>query len=350
VSDRPGLVLPRELPAGPAPDSGPRSRVLRTRALGALLLVALLVALRVAAPGSVDLAPALQDFLTLAISVLVESLPFVILGIAVSVVVQVWLPQSWLFAVLPRNPVLRRSALSLLGVLLPVCECGNVPLARGLLVRGLTVPDALTFLLAAPLLNPVTIIVTYQAFGFSDGILLWRVVGGFVIANLVGWLFSRHPAPEDLLLGRFRATCSPADHGHGPRSGRDEALGLFRTETGAMLPALVVGAAAAGAIQAFVSRDLLLVLGQHPLWSVLALIALAFVIAICSTVDAFFILSLGSSFTPGAVVAFLLFGPMIDVKMVVLLSTTFTRHALVVLTTVVALMCAAAGLAVNLAL
>ena len=345
MTTRPHPVLPREAPAGPAPASP-----LRARAGAALLLVVLLVAVRVAAPESLDLGPALQDFVTLAISVLVESLPFVILGIAISVVVQVWLPQSWLFALLPRTPALRRAALSLLGVLLPVCECGNVPLARGLLVRGLSVPDALTFLLAAPLLNPVTIIVTYQAFGFSDGILLWRVVGGFVIANAVGWLFSRHPQPDDLLLGRFRATCSTADHRHGPRSGRDEAVSLFRTETSAMLPALVVGAAAAGAIQAFVSRDLLLVLGQHPLWSVLALLVLAFVIAICSTVDAFFILSLGSSFTPGAIVAFLLFGPMIDVKMVVLLSTTFTRHALVLVTTVVALMCAAAGLAVNLAL
>ena len=65
-------------------------------------------------------------------------------------------------------------------------------------------PETITFLLAAPILNPITIVVTYQAFGFSDGILFWRVLGGFLIANFVGWLFSRHPRPEDLLIHSFR--------------------------------------------------------------------------------------------------------------------------------------------------
>ena len=78
------------------------------------------------------------------------------LGIGLSVVVQLWVPQRVLFRLLPRTPILRRGALSLLGVLFPVCECGNVPLARGLVVRGVAVPDAITFLLAAPILNPIT--------------------------------------------------------------------------------------------------------------------------------------------------------------------------------------------------
>ena len=112
---------------------------------------------------------------------------------------------------------------------------------------------------------------------------------------------------------------------------------MFAAEASAMLPALFVGAAVAGLIQVAVSRNLLLTLGQNPVWSVLALMGLAFVIAICSTVDAFFVLSLGSAFTPGAVVAFLVLGPMIDIKMLALLRTTFTAATLTVVTTVVAL-------------
>jgi uncharacterized protein len=271
------------------------------------------------------------------------------LGIGLSVAVQLWVPQRVLFGVLPRTPVLRRAALSLLGVMLPVCECGNVPLARGLVVRGVAVPDAITFLLAAPILNPITIVVTYQAFGFSDGILFCRVLGGFLIANLVGWLFSRHSRPEDLLTPRFQDSCRVHSHAHEQYRGV-QALRMFGAEMNAMLPALVVGCAVAGFIQVAVSRDLLLTLGQNPVWSVLALMGLAFVIAICSTVDAFFVLSLGSLFTPGAVVAFLVFGPMIDIKMLALLRTTFTASTLILLTTVVALLTAVMGLAVNLAL
>ncbi|WP_375432903.1 permease [uncultured Friedmanniella sp.] len=314
----------------------------------ALGLVLTLVALRAATSASHGLADALQDFLTLSISVVVESLPFVVLGVGLSAALQIWMPQSLFFALLPRRPLVRRAALSMLGVLLPVCECGNVPLARGLLVRGLSVADAMTFLLAAPILNPITIVVTYQAFGFSDGILFWRVVGGFAAANLVGFVFSRHQRPQELLTRQFQVTCQTHDHpAHEARP--VQALRLFAAETSAMLPALFVGAAAAGAIQVFVPRNLLLLLGQNPLWSVVALIVLAFVIAICSTVDAFFVLSLGSTFTPGAVIAFLLFGPMIDIKMIALLRTTFTPRTLAVLTTIVTLFVAAVGLAVNYA-
>jgi uncharacterized membrane protein YraQ (UPF0718 family) len=329
-------------------ERGAASGISVRRALFALVVVATLFAIRVTAPRELALGDALQDFITLSISVLIESLPFVMLGIGLSVVVQLWVPQWVLFRMLPRTPVLRRATLSLLGVLLPVCECGNVPLARGLVVRGIAVPDAITFLLAAPILNPITIVVTYQAFGFSDGILFWRVLGGFLIANLVGWLFSRHSRPEDLLTPRFQDSCKVHGHPHGQDKGV-QALRMYGAEMNAMLPALVVGCAVAGFIQVAVSRDLLLTLGQNPVWSVLALMGLAFVIAICSTVDAFFVLSLGSLFTPGAVVVFLVFGPMIDIKMLALLRTTFTASTLVLLTAVVALLTAVLGLAVNLA-
>src|SRR4029434_6990250 len=99
--------------------------------------------IRVTAPTEIGLSDALRDFFTLSISVLIESLPFVMLGIGLSVVVQLWVPQRVLFGMVHRTPVLRRGALSLFGVMLPVCECGNVPLARGLVARGIAVPDAI---------------------------------------------------------------------------------------------------------------------------------------------------------------------------------------------------------------
>ena len=115
-----------------------------------------------------------------------------------------------------------------------------------------------------------------------------------------------------------------------------------------MLPALVVGSAVAGAIQVGISRDILIALGSNPIWSVLALMGLAFIIAICSNVDAFFILSFGSTFMPGCIVAFLTFGAMVDLKMLVLLRTTFTSATLVRLTAVVGLCCMILGFGVNL--
>lgn len=336
-----------------APGGDPSGLRSRRLALGIGLLATLLL-IRILAPddGGLDLPNLAQDFVTLSLSVVVESLPFVFLGIVISIGVQLWVPPKVFARVLPRTPWLRRMALSLLGVFLPVCECGNVPLARGLVSRGFTVPEAMTFLFAAPILNPVTIITTYHAFGFDDGILVARILGGFLIANLLGWLYSRHPAPERLLTPSFAASCAldHARHGHG-RPSVDarirESLELFRRETSAMLPALFVGSGVAGAIQVAVSRDTLVALGSNPLLSVLALMALAFVVSICASVDAFFVLALGSTFMPGAIVAFLVFGPMIDIKMLALLRTTFTGRTLTVLTVLIGLASLVLGLVVN---
>jgi hypothetical protein len=287
-----------------------------------------------------------QDVITLALSLLIESLPFIVLGIALSIVVQVFVPTSWLESWLPKNPFARRAIVSLFGMFLPVCECGNVPLARGLLGRGYGVGDSVTFLFAAPIVNPVTIITTHQAFGFDDGILVWRLLAGYLIANLLGWLFSRHPNPRELLTTRFVRECAlPVSQRGGTRW--EKVGSLFVSESTALMPALIVGALIAGVIQVGVSREVLLALGTDPIISVLALIMLAFVISVCANVDAFFILPFAQTFLPGSIVAFLVFGPLIDIKMVALLRTTFTGRTITLMATVVGLCSLALGMVIN---
>ncbi len=289
-----------------------------------------------------------QDGLTLAISVLIEAMPFVMLGVVLAVVVQVWLPESTLQRVLPTRPALRRIVLSSLGMLIPVCECGNVPFARGLLQRGLSPADALTFLVAAPIVNPIVIITTHAAFGWSDGILVARILGGLIIANLLGWLFSRHPDPSSVLTDNFRMTCAVAAGAERHDSRTRRSLAQVVVELRAVMPALVIGSALAGAVQVLIPRTALVAIGSNPVLSIVAMILLAVTVAICSNVDAFFALSLASTFSPGSIVAFLVVGPIVDVKMLAMLRTTFTTRTLVIITTVVVLTGFAIGTAVNL--
>lgn len=295
--------------------------------------------------GQWSLPDRLQDWITLSLSVMIEALPFVMLGICIAIIVQVWLPAERLLTYLPQQPLLRRACLSLLGIALPVCECGNVPLARGLLAKGLTPSESLVFLLAAPVLNPVTIITTQQAFA-GDMTILWaRVFGGFAIANLVGWVYARRPA-EELLTNTFVASCQ-ADHVQ--QSKRVASLAIFRREVQAMLPALVVGAGLAGLVQVLVSREVLVSLGSQPVWSVIAMVALAFIVSICSNVDAFFALAFRQTFMTGALVSFLTFGPMIDIKMLSLLRTTYRPSVLLQVSALVGLASITLGLVVNYA-
>lgn len=327
----------------------------RTRGRGPLWLVAGLAAVLVLF--AVDaFAPSVfgealptraQDGITLALSVLLESLPFVALGVVLSVVVQVWVPAGVIERWMPRRAWARRAVLSLLGMLIPVCECGNVPFARGLMIRGFAVSDTLTFLVAAPIVNPIVILTTHAAFGFSDGVLVARLVGGYLIANLIGWLYSRHPDPDALLTDRFRASCDiPEGVARGTRMQRS--IAQFVVELRSVMPALVIGSALAGAVQVLVPRSALLAIGSDPALSIATMMLLAMIVSICSNVDAFFALSFASTFTPGSLVAFLLVGPLVDVKMLALLRTTFTTRVLVGMTVVVVVAAFAIGTVVNL--
>ena len=289
----------------------------------------------------------LQDLLALSISVIIESLPFVILGIVLSILVQVWVPDRWIRRILPGSTFLRRAMISFLGIFLPVCEGGNVPLARGLIVKGFTVSESMTFLLAAPIVNPITILTTGQAFGFDSWVFAARLVGGFAIANVIGWLFSKHPDQDSLLTERFAAECRLPDPHEHDQTRWQKSVELFTRESGVIMPALFIGSLIAGLVQVAVPRPVLLSLGSNPLWSILAMMALAFVISVCSNVDSFFILPFASTFMPGSIAVFLVFGPIIDIKMLTLMRTTVRARVLVQLTVIVGLLSALIELVVN---
>lgn len=291
-----------------------------------------------------------QDFITLSVSVIIEALPFVLLGIGLSILVQVWLPQTIFYKLIPKNRVLRRMVLSCLGMFLPVCECGNVPLARGLMVRGLTLGDSLTFLLAAPIINPVTIVTTHQAFGGDSTILVARLVGGLLIANIVGWLFDGYKKPEPLLTDEFAATCKKGHtHASEQHTKISRSLRLFSNEANVIMPALFVGSFVAGLVQVAIPRNVLLELGGHVVLSIVAMILLAFIVSICANVDAFFALAFANTFTTGSIVAFLVFGPIVDIKMLSLMRTSYKKRVLLAITAVTTLVSMVLGLVVNYA-
>src|SRR5919107_1952871 len=245
----------------------------------------------------------LQDFTTLALSIVVEALPFVILGALVSVIVRLFAPTERILRLLPKRPLLRRLSISLFGTLMPVCECGNVPVARGLVIRGLSVAESTTFLLAAPIINPVTLLATSQAFPLDPSIVWIRMAGGLLIANLVGGLIALYKDQMELVSkGFYNTLCQVGasddlrhhehhhehhdhdhhdhehhdhDHDHHHTSNRwwdrwQQGIVIFRDEVSLMLKVLCLGALIAEATQVFVPRDVLTSLGSDPFLSILA--------------------------------------------------------------------------------
>mgnify|MGYP005847432353 CR=1 FL=1 len=315
----------------------------------------------------------LNNALTLFFSLLVEAMPFLLLGVLFSSLLLLFVDERRLIAMVPRNPFLASLAGSMIGFLFPVCECGNVPVARRLLIQGAPSSMAVGFLLAAPTVNPIVFWATWTAFRDQPEIVFMRIGFSLLIASIVGWVFS---AQVDLrpLLQPSVARLMPADLPESAGTSGSDLLqsGTFllgqgnpplrltsNLQTAALVAnpvlslsfsdrfrlmvenivaelrelggMLIIGTAIAALVQVAIPRELVLSLGQGQISSILAMMLLAWVVSICSTVDAFFALSFASTFTSGSLLAFLVFGPMIDLKNISLLLSIFKSRAIVYL-------------------
>ena len=81
----------------------------------------------------------LNSSFTLFLSLLVEAMPFLLLGVIFSGILQWFIDERKLITYLPKNPLLGAFVGSLIGFLFPVCECGNVPVTRRLLIQGIPI-------------------------------------------------------------------------------------------------------------------------------------------------------------------------------------------------------------------
>lgn len=330
-------------------------RVMQNQIISSIILISFILAsIFIQTQNSIVLPNVIQDTITLSLGVLYEALPFVILGIILSTLIQTYLRQSTLIRLLPKKPVFRRAALSFSGTFMPVCECGNVPLARGLMIKGLRPQDVITFLLAAPIINPVTILTTIHAFSTNKNVVIIRVIAAFLIANIIGWLLNNVPRNQ-LITDNFEAVCHESSHKKIQRKlPLREHIQIFasrfREESETLIPSLVMGSVIAGVIQTLIPRSILTSISSEPVLAIFMMIVLAFIVSICANVDAFFALSLSGIFPMSAIIAFLVFGPMIDIKILSLLRTTYTPRALATITVLVFMGSMLTGLVVHYAI
>jgi uncharacterized membrane protein YraQ (UPF0718 family) len=225
-------------------------------------------------------------------------------------------PPGEIRQLLPRNRALAVPAAGVVGIGLPGCECGSVPIAGRLIGSGAPPAPALAFLLAAPAVNPVVMVATAVAFPGQIEVVVARFVASLATAIIVGWLWL-HLGRDELVERALRRAR--------PAASRLEA---FRsTAVHDLLHAggyLVVGAVTAATLQVVVPSSVLDGVADAGLLSVLALAGLAVILAVCSEADAFVAASL-TQFSLTAKLAFLVVGPAVDVKLVALQAGTFGR-------------------------
>ncbi|MGK7893534.1 MAG: permease [Xenococcus sp. (in: cyanobacteria)] len=327
----------------------------------------------------------LHSAFTLFLSLLVEAIPFLLLGVLLSSFLLLLVDERSLIARIPRNPILGAFVGSCVGFLFPVCECGNVPVAIRLLLKWVSPGVAIAFLLAAPTINPVVIWATWVAFGDQPQIVILRVIFSLIIATVVGIIFSVEKNAQGLVQPALKKQLKYAidynklrsdnlaqeevpfllqsgsfllNQGGQPKA-IDESLisdfapqqsprnflstrkwrlfldnvNLEFQELGGML---ILGSAIAAIIQVYVPREVVFSLGQDSITSILAMMFLAAIVSICSTVDSFFALSFAGTFTSSSLLAFLIFGPTIDIKAIGLMLSVFKPKVIIYLFVIVA--------------
>ncbi|MEZ4615491.1 MAG: permease [Caldilineaceae bacterium] len=314
-------------------------RALLTIVVIALLLAAIVGDAVTTGGGRLFIQQRVQTFVTIFLGIFIEAVPFLLMGSVVSGLIAVFVDQSMLDRYLPRRAFPAALSGAALGLIFPVCECGVVPVTRRLYEKGLPMSIGVAFLLAAPVVNPVVILSTYAAFGW--GPVLWGRLGfSALVAVIVGAIF--HIArPSEILLPHISHSHSQACEHHHHHTGTtakaalpvriQQALTTAGDDFLDMARYLIIGSLLAATMQTVISQSALLAIGQGNITSVLAMQTLAFVLSVCSTVDAFLALAFSGLFTTGSIITFLTFGPMVDIKSALMFLGVFQRRVVLYL-------------------
>lgn len=335
----------------------------------------------------------MQQFAITFLSILLEALPFVLIGTIISSLIEIFVTQEWLANHLPKKSIFAYLIAGVAGIIFPVCECAIVPIMRRLVRKGMPIGVAITFMLATPTINPIVLLSTHYAFPGNHLFPVLRGVLGYLTALLVGLIMSilfektdiknkvnskmhshkhshEHPslaecgcqAGEECDCADSDEDCGcdhehNGDHehmdcgchhhgdveeeevcacGHNHATKKDGWLSILKSvvahtsnelyEVGRFL---IFGVMISTAMQTFVPRGYFLKLSQNPALSIVMMMALAFVLSLCSEADAFIAATFQGNLPNSSILAFLIFGPMMDIKNMLMLSSGFKARFII---------------------
>ncbi|MEW9697790.1 permease [Paenibacillus sp. SI8] len=278
------------------------------------------------------------SFKTMFISILLEAIPFILLGVLLSSLLQTFISEQTIARWIPRNPLVGILFACLLGLIFPMCECGMIPVVRRLILKGMPVYIAVVFILTGPIINPIVFAATFMAFRNHPAMAYSRMGLAFAVAAAIGLLLYRFIKSNPLRISRAQLSGQAELEGHWHQGSKITSFFLHASdEFFEMGKYLVFGSLLTALIQTFLQRESLLAIGQGPLSSHLFMMGFAYVLSLCSTSDAFVASSFQTSFTPGSLLTFLVLGPMLDFKSTLMLLSVFKSKFVLVLSLLIAI-------------
>jgi Predicted permeases len=272
----------------------------------------------------------LQTFKIIFISIILEALPFLLIGVLVSAILQAFVSDKLIGKLTPKHPIAGSLFGSLLGIVLPLCECGMIPIVRRLIRKGLPPYIGLTYIVAGPILNPVVVGATFAAFRTNRELAYSRFYLAFLVSFGLGLLLYYFMKSNPMKAEANRHHLHHHDHHHGSTGGSfmhklAHTPGHAAEEFFDMGKFLLFGAFITAVLQSVISRSAIAAVADHDYGSQLFMMGLAYLLSLCSTSDAFVAASFNSLFPSTALLAFLVFGPMVDLKSTLMLLSVFRR-------------------------
>lgn len=298
----------------------------------------------------------IESFIWSFLGIVVESLPFIIIGSLVSAIIQVFLSEELIRKCIPRISILGYLGAVVSGILFPICECAIVPITRSLIKKGLPIGIGVSFMLAVPIVNPIVIMSTYYAFPDNNFILLFRIIGGALVALVVGVIIGsiyKGKDKESLLkenIITIRCQCC-IDNNKITTSKMQKFINLINHGSNEFLNIsvyFIIGAFISSIFSTLVNNDVLSKISPNNISGIFLMMILSFLLSLCSEADAFVAKGFLSNFGLGPIVAFLIMGPMMDLKNAFLAFGVFENKFVIRLITIITISVASLALLISI--
>ena len=295
-------------------------------------------------------------------TIMLEAIPFLLLGALISAIIEEFVSEERISKMIPKNRVLGSLAGIFLGLFIPACDCAVIPIAMRLKKKKVPTNVIVSFMLASPIISPVVLLSTFFAFGETEKMLLfgfempklfvYRTIFGVVVALVVGIILDiickdavlkeeiyehhhhhHHDHEHIHTCNHHHEGCSCSNHEKetGPIGRVRNIINIMYGDFMGIISYMAVGALLAATMQILLPISNIGGIVQNKYISTFIMMLLAFALSLCSTSDAFIARTFMNSLSKNSILAFILLGPMIDIKNTILLNKSFNKKFVIVL-------------------
>ena len=276
----------------------------------------------------------LESWMWSYLGIIVEALPFLLIGAVLSALIQIYLSDELIKRIIPKNSIIGYFIAAISGIFFPVCECAIVPITRSLIKKGLPVGIGITFMLAVPIVNPVVIMSTYYAFPNEMNVVIYRTLGGvigaLIVGMVIGFLYDKKKSTDVIRSddsGVYCDCCTFSNNYYISLKGKIKNLVLNASNEFLNVSIyFIFGAFLSSIFVVFLQDGLIENMTSGKVIGVVIMMALGFLLSLCSEADAFVAKGFMDNFGVPGVIAFLILGPMMDLKNLILAFGFFKKR------------------------